>query len=334
MRSTIHERVRAGTLDGFAACVRSLRGDPEVVFRLAGLDSKLLAAPQEWISFRSVLKAYGIASRMLAEPAFGIKMAKFCDLSFLGPLLLYARHAKDLKGALADLSRFLAIQNTAFRLCVEPAESSGMVTVQLPAKLRADADHWVELTLLQTHRTMNEVAGQRLPVERVLLRHAPLRPLASYTATFGADTRFEQPVDGLQFDHGVLGLSMPHPDAQVHDFMERYLSERVPTGVDDLIAASHAIMETLIPASQARLEVVAEHLRLHPRTFQRRLQALGYSFSEVLDEKRRQMAERLLRQGELTLTHVALCLGYAEQSAFNHAFERWHGVPPSRWLGR
>lgn len=334
MRSTIHERVRASTLAGISACVRSLRGDPDVVFRLAGLDSKLLGAPQEWVSFRAVLKAYGVASRMLDEPAFGVKMAEFCDVSFLGPLLLYARHAKNLNGALEDLSRFLSIQNTAFRLCVEPAERSGIVSVQLPTKLREQADHWVELTLLRVQRMMNEVAGRRLPFVRVLLRHKPLRPSESYAATFGTEVRFEQPVDGLQVDQAILGLAMPNADAQVHDFMERYLAERVPLAVDDLIAASHAIMETLIPASQAKLEVVAEHLRLHPRTFQRRLQALGYSFSEVLDEKRRQMAERLLRQGELRLTHVALCLGYAEQSAFNHAFERWHGVSPSRWLGR
>ena len=41
--------------------------------------------------------------------------------------------------------------------------------------------------------------------------------------------------------------------------------------------------------------------------------------------------ERLMREGKLPLSNIASYLGYAEQSAFNHAFERWHGQSPSKW---
>jgi AraC-like DNA-binding protein len=90
-------------------------------------------------------------------------------------------------------------------------------------------------------------------------------------------------------------------------------------------------VEALIPMGQANIEVVSEHLTMHPRTLQRRLKDSGWSFSRVLEEQRRAMAERLLKDGNLPLSHVASYLGYAEQSAFNHAFERWHGVSPTRW---
>jgi AraC-like DNA-binding protein len=29
--------------------------------------------------------------------------------------------------------------------------------------------------------------------------------------------------------------------------------------------------------------------------------------------------------------NLAYMLGYADQSAFNHAFRRWHGTTPRRW---
>jgi len=330
----MQERVRGRSLEGFADCVRSLGGDPAVVFRLAGLDATLLGTPHGWVSFRAILNAYEIASRMLAEPAFGTKLVEFRDLRYLGPLLLYARHSKDLEGALGDLFRYLSIQNTAVHATLAVAEPLATVSIRLPDRLREHANQWIEESLVTLHRTMNEVTGERLPIVHVLLRHAPLRSLRSYAETFGAELRFEQAVDGLQFDAAILGRAIPQADAHVHDFMERYLSERVPRGAEDLVAASNAVMETLIPASQAKLELVAQHLNLHPRTFQRRLHRLGCSFSDLLDDKRRQMAEQLLREGNLPLTHIALCLGYAEQSAFNHAFERWHGVAPSRWQVR
>lgn len=43
------------------------------------------------------------------------------------------------------------------------------------------------------------------------------------------------------------------------------------------------------------------------------------------------MAERLIKEGSLPLSNIAYYLGYADQSSFNHAFERWHGIAPSRW---
>ena len=40
---------------------------------------------------------------------------------------------------------------------------------------------------------------------------------------------------------------------------------------------------------------------------------------------------RYLSKVGTPLSEVALLLGYAEQSAFNHAFKRWTGVTPKVW---
>ena len=65
---------------------------------------------------------------------------------------------------------------------------------------------------------------------------------------------------------------------------------------------------------------VADQLRLHPRTLQRRLAGEGVTFAALLDRERRAQAARLLTQPDLQLGQVAGLLGYSEQSAFNRAF--------------
>jgi AraC-like DNA-binding protein len=64
------------------------------------------------------------------------------------------------------------------------------------------------------------------------------------------------------------------------------------------------------------------------RTLRRHLVAEGTSFQELRDEVREQLAVELLGDLGLSVTEVARRLGYAETSAFSHAFKRWRGVSP------
>ncbi|MCZ8171722.1 MAG: helix-turn-helix transcriptional regulator [Brevundimonas sp.] len=102
----------------------------------------------------------------------------------------------------------------------------------------------------------------------------------------------------------------------------------------DLIAMVRLLLEILLPMGEASLGSVARALRMHPRTLQRRLQAHGLSLSDLLDQQRRTMAVRIVLERGMSLTELALMLGYSEQSAFNHAFERWFGEAPRRWAAR
>jgi AraC-like DNA-binding protein len=64
------------------------------------------------------------------------------------------------------------------------------------------------------------------------------------------------------------------------------------------------------------------------RTLQRRLSARGYSFQALVDESRRELAERLLKETGYPLAEIAFLIGFSEQSAFNRAFKRWAGQTP------
>lgn len=77
----------------------------------------------------------------------------------------------------------------------------------------------------------------------------------------------------------------------------------------------------------------AEH-HLLERTAARRLKALGWSFSELLDEYRRCRAEDFLRAGELELVEISDRLGYSDVQSFNRAFLRWSGCAPGVYRAR
>lgn len=76
------------------------------------------------------------------------------------------------------------------------------------------------------------------------------------------------------------------------------------------------------------LEQVALRLAISPRTLQRRLEEIELNFQQLLDRTRAELARGYLLDGNLSLSEIALLLGYSEQSAFNRAFKRWTGQTP------
>ena len=60
------------------------------------------------------------------------------------------------------------------------------------------------------------------------------------------------------------------------------------------------------------LPAVSAHLALSTRTLQRRLQERGLVFQDILEHTRRELAIRYLEDKSLSLTDIALLLGYSE----------------------
>ncbi|MGA7980859.1 MAG: helix-turn-helix transcriptional regulator [Chromatiaceae bacterium] len=70
---------------------------------------------------------------------------------------------------------------------------------------------------------------------------------------------------------------------------------------------------------------------MHRRTLNRRLNAQGTSFKELLQEVRFEISQQLLRDTRLPVVEVAEALGYAAAGAFTRAFQRWSGKSPTAW---
>ena len=324
--------VRARFMTGFEGCIRSLGADPASILELVGLRPRDIKDPTRWISFKACLRALQLAARTLNEPAFGIKLQRSRDFSFLGPLLLIAQHSEDLTSALLSVSRYLSIQNTGYRTALSLGTDTCVRSYEMAADLRMIGDQFIEESLLSTKKFIALITADNVPVVRYCMRHRPLRPYEAYFADYEAPILFEQDFDGVVIERKFADHVIPNRDPNIQRFVLEYLEERILPTSGEVVSATRSLLEALIPTGQARIESVAQHLHLHPRTLQRRLNEHGASFSLLLEEQRRAMAERLLRDGNLPLSNIASYLGYAEQSAFNHAFERWHGTSPTRWI--
>lgn len=154
---------------------------------------------------------------------------------------------------------------------------------------------------------------------------------------FGGEVLFDQPINQMQGDASVLMLPVAQRNREVHASLRQQadneLSRLLGDGVGFLTHLEWVLAQGL-EQGRFTLQQTAEAVNLAPRTLQVRLQAQGLSFREVLDRVRHRMAEHHLGNLGLPLATVSARLGFADQSAFQHAFKRWTGQSPGEFRRR
>lgn len=178
-----------------------------------------------------------------------------------------------------------------------------------------------------------EALGRRVVPLHVQLRlPAPADP-GPYEGAFGVRPVFEAQRSAVAFDAHLLDQSLPQADpltaalceAQCRDLLERRQSYRGMSGrVRDVLLRE--------PRRMPAQHEVAGWLGMSVRTLRRHLEHEGTSFRTLVDATREYLAEELLITAGLTVEQVATRVGYSEASSFVHAFHRWKGVSPGRWV--
>ncbi len=177
-----------------------------------------------------------------------------------------------------------------------------------------------------------QLTGHELAPREVRFAHASPDDTTPHHALFRSRVRFGHAPSELVFAAEDFALPVVTANAGLNRILERYMGEilaRLPKDESFVERARSAVARTLV-AGRPTLEATARALHASPRTVQRRLGERGTSHVEVVDSVRRDLAERLVSEGRLSMTEIAFLLGFADVSGFRRVYKRWTGLAPSR----
>ncbi|MEU9356726.1 AraC family transcriptional regulator [Streptomyces sp. NPDC048301] len=324
--------IRSSCLTGFPALVTGLGGDPAQMLVRAGIRPEAVEDPDEYFQYRALVNVLDLAARRLGCPDLGLRLSAHQGLDILGPVGLIARHATDVGDALAGISRFLYQYSPAIEIAVEVTGESAEYRFRIrPGVQRGliDLAQIGELSLGTSLQIFRVLVGPGFTPLSAGLLHSPAAPLATYESYFGCPVAVEQEHWGFRFEAGVLDRPVEGSDPAVRRMILEYLGRGAdgPSG-DGLLAEVREIVKRSLPTRRFGIDEVAECLAVHPRTLQRRLAAHGITFQEIVDDVRRDLADRYLRTTVMPLGQLADVLGYSEQSSFTRSCRRWFGCSP------
>lgn len=318
---------RAGSLAGLPELAAVLGTDLSAAMREVGLAPQLQRKPDERVLFERICALMDHCARAWGAPDLGLRMTVANQVDMLGPVALVTRVEPTLRGALAAMAQNLIIHSNAFTLSLEEVGDIGSVIVNYHCHPRG-LDHYAQATVAVICAVLDQLSDGQARIVEVSLQQPQGDITPAMRHRFGYPLHFEAERNAVGFERSILDRTIDRSDHAFHDLIARYLRNSREELSGRLAERARREISRQMEIGACSLEQVARSLQTEPRGLQRRLKAEGTSFRELQDDWRRARAMALITRTRMPLSQISLAVGYADQSIFSRAFQRWHGVPP------
>ncbi len=323
--------LRSASLSGYMELVQSLGRDPLLFLRTVGLSPRFLEDPESLIPRDAARELLEITARATRTEDFALRLAAQRKLSTLGPISLVLREEATARQAIDTLCRYLKLVNSSLILIVEETDDLVIIREDLIPSPGLAMRQSVELAVGTLHRMLCELAGPDWKPREVCFTHRPPAQAAAHAAFFGRKPKFNQEFNGLVCAAADLARPRPLNDQGVAALARKYLEAALKAQGDSIEALCHQVILALLPGGECTAAEVGRLLNMDRRTLHRRLEAQGLTYSQLLDQVRRDLVERHLAESDLTLGEVAGLLGFSRLSSFSHWFKAQFGCSASQW---
>jgi AraC-like DNA-binding protein len=328
--------IRGCVILGLPEFIDQQGGDSIALRQAAGMGLHNLDDPELIIPFRNIGQFVELAARQLNVPFLMMEWVLNMPphLPAMQPYITLAKFEKDCRGWLSSLQRYLKFHTNAFQFeLFEPTEGNVATVRYVSEPLAQFSRQNTEGALAQMVHTVRHVTGQhKLGPNLVRFQHAQISPdLSIYEKCFGCPVEFNAPYTELIIDKEILSQSVHGNLTLFKSLMGIYLRRqmaRIP-----VIHTSHKIMVSLaignmLGSQHCTVTAVAESLDMNSKKLQRLLQDEGTSFSDIMDEVRKNRACLLLTETQIGVAKIAGMLDYAGSPPFTLAFRRWTNQTP------
>jgi AraC-like DNA-binding protein len=283
------------------------------------------------VSTHQLFAVWNAIEALSADPAFAIKMVRDTPSAKHKLAFLAALYAADFRDGLARYSRFMRLCSPD-QICVEEHEGNVLFTILWPPGSGPEPYLSVEACFAFVLELGRRGTGEHLVPLALSLRR-PEQNLETHASYFGCPIRYGAARDQLTMSAADLHLPFREHNPEVLHFMTPGMTAAMQE-IDAPVGFCEQVIEVLKRAladGRPSLQHLARELLQSERTLQRRLASEGTTFSELLNEARRQVGLHLLADPTLELKEVAYLLGYEDANSYYRAFRKWEKVSPSEW---
>ncbi len=303
---------------------------PDKVFRQVGMSPDDVTSAKV-VSRSQIHHALALSARYVGVAEIGLSLGATADPAQLGPIGLAMEVGATAETCLQAQINLMPTMQSHTAIVLQKRDDEIVWTHQLVGD---DESSWL----------LNEGAGTFIVS---MLRHLLGDGWAPNHISFphhckGRRTRYEDHFRApVSFgDQGEMRIHMKRADLSTPLRMKSSVRDRLPgsasqelieafrPSVSDIDLAVRRMVDASLAHRPVTLSTAARILGLSSRTLQRRLDDCGTPFEQILDDRRHQLATAWLRDERISVTEVAMRLGYSAPSHFNRAFLRWEGRPP------
>ncbi|MEM9444629.1 MAG: AraC family transcriptional regulator [Verrucomicrobiota bacterium] len=302
------------------AALGSLGIDPK-----APIDPSLMVRDTEY---------YDFLERLAREDQNGktipLKAGESMRCDDYGAFGLAWKSAINLRGSYDRAQRYARVLTSVSTYQVEQIEGGALMHLHREGERRLGMRLSNEATIASIVSISRQVSTAEFNPVAIYFKHAAPEDISEHEAYFNCPVKYHSSNDALLVSKESLETPNHLGDTSISKFFESHLESEV-SKLESSKSLDHqvrVIVSRSLSEGVPHVPDVAKQMAMSARTLQRRLSEQGYSFQTLVDESRRKLAERLVKETDYTLAEVAFMTGFSEQSAFTRAFRRWKGQSP------
>lgn len=305
----------------------------------SGITLTVPPEPDVRVPGSQVERLWEFALERTGDPLVGLHMTEQYSpgtLDILGYVILSCRTIGDV---LDRLARYAPLLNDGLRVEVARIGSDVHCRIRIVEwmdnyLLRAP-DQAIDTMWVGLARELRRLtATPLLPKEVAFRRRAPApRARAEYERVFACPLVFGAHEDRLVMPSSHLDAAVLSANPALLATFERHADAMLAT-MERQGSHSREVARVLaerLKGAVPELSAVARELSMSDRNLQRALRTDGTSFTQLLDDVRRDLAIRHLADPSTSAGQVGFLLGFSEPSAFTRAFRRWTGKAPGEY---
>src|SRR3984957_3769708 len=299
------------------------------VLESAGLPSGLFDQPRILLSTEEFFALWRGVGQVSPDPAIGLALGTETKTEHFDPVVLAALSTSNFGEAMRQIARYKQL-SCPEEVVLEPDDEEWAIQFRWllaneeePAVLTDLCFAWV--LGIARHGTGMRISPVRLELQR------PRANARSLERHFGCPVVFGAARNAMVFRASDASLRFVTRNAELLAMLAPQLDEELKRhkGEESFPERVRAAIQKKLAGRRPKMQEIARELHISSRTLQRRLQDAGYSFQQVLEEARHQLARHYLNNSLLELNETAYLLGYEDSNSFVRAFRTWEGVPPA-----
>ena len=311
---------------------------PEDIMKRAYLNENLLSVPEARYPAMYVRRFWELMLNAVGDNLFGLRCGAEMQVSALHGLGLAIITSHSLAQVLDLITIYCKVISSTMDISLSHDHDGTMLKIRTLHGSEVQNSASLALVALIA-RQANSLAQHPVKPVAVHLSYDGWVPherrrLETY---FGCPVIIDPTTDnGIMYSYGDVIEPYASSNALLREANERVIKNYLYKVHRNSYTArvEEEICKFLDAGESIKITSIARGINISSRTLQRRLEAEGTTFVDVVERYRKQMAHDALAHTEQSITEIAYSVGFSDLSNFSRKCYRWFGVSPAVYRKR
>ncbi|MEH6551131.1 MAG: AraC family transcriptional regulator [Pseudomonadales bacterium] len=309
--------------------------NPEPFFREEGIELSKLDDVNFRLSEIQLTRLWKMAVRVTGNVTIGIEAGTKVTPTSFHALSMSLYLCSDIKSGLERFLRYTIIFTTSASGTLTKRAKDYIFEIDNPLSLNGEqvvCNESIDAFLAAFITICRSRCGQSYRLEKAEFTREKPDDCEIYQRFLDCPLVFGSDKCRFYFSHDSLETPITTGNTELFELTEQAIRTSMnQLNEDQILAKIRRSLKDLLPSGEYKIDDVALCLNMSSRALQRKLQDIGLSYRELVDDYRRELAITYIRQPDMSQGEISFQLGFSATSNFSRAFKNWTGVAPGQY---